>query len=103
MTAGFAEITDGLPTYAELLERTDAPAGSIWGLFGDDDEIAGLLGSLPLDDPEDDGDVIDVEEEVVDELGEPTSADLLDDEIIEIDVPAMPELPKGYVAEPDPD
>jgi hypothetical protein len=31
--------SDGLPSYAELLARTDAPAGSIWGLFGDDDEI----------------------------------------------------------------
>ena len=33
---------DGLPSYAELLERTDAPAGSVWGLFGDDDEIGAL-------------------------------------------------------------
>jgi kynurenine formamidase len=36
------EIGDGLPNYAELLARTDAPAGSIWGLFGDDDEIGAL-------------------------------------------------------------
>jgi kynurenine formamidase len=38
--------TDGLPTYAELLARTDAPAGSIWGVFGDGDEI-GALNLLP--------------------------------------------------------
>lgn len=33
---------DGLPTYAELLDRTDAPPGSVWGLFGDNDEIGAL-------------------------------------------------------------
>ena len=27
-----------LPTYAELPRRADAPAGSSWGVFGDDDE-----------------------------------------------------------------
>jgi hypothetical protein len=32
-------VDDGLPSYAELLARTDAPPGSIWGLFGADDEI----------------------------------------------------------------
>ena len=42
MTAGNPGVTDGLPTYAELLERTDAPAGSVWGLFGADDEIGAL-------------------------------------------------------------
>ncbi|MCP9951966.1 cyclase family protein [Actinomadura madurae] len=30
------------PTYAELLARTDAPAGSAWGLFGPDDELGTL-------------------------------------------------------------
>lgn len=30
------------PTYAELRARTDAPAGSAWGLFGDDDELGTL-------------------------------------------------------------
>ena len=68
-------------------------------------DIAGLLGSLPLDDPEDDGDVaLDDDDDVADELAEPTPADLLDDEIIEIDVPVVadaPQVPKGYVAEPD--
>ena len=28
-----------LPTYAELSEREDAPRGSNWGLFGDDDQL----------------------------------------------------------------
>lgn len=28
-----------LPTYAELMERKDAPAGSAWGLFGPDDHV----------------------------------------------------------------
>ena len=71
------------------------------GLFGDDDEIAGLLGALPLDEPEDEGDLGDGDDDIVDELVEPTPADLLDEEIIEIDVPAVPAVPKGYVAEPD--
>ncbi len=30
------------PTYAELLDRTDAPAGSSWGLFGADDQLGTL-------------------------------------------------------------
>ena len=30
---------DSLPTYSQLLERTDAPAGSNWGLFGKDDQL----------------------------------------------------------------
>lgn len=38
-----------LPTYAELLARTDAPAGSSWGLFGDDDQV-GTLNFLALGD-----------------------------------------------------
>jgi kynurenine formamidase len=37
-----------LPTYAELLARTDAPPGTAWGLFGPDDE----LGTLNLLTPE---------------------------------------------------
>src|SRR5262245_47963928 len=37
-----------LPTYAELLARTDAPAGTSWGLFGERDE----LGTLNLLTPE---------------------------------------------------
>jgi len=38
----------GLPDYAGLLARTDAPAGSSWGLFGPDDD----LGTLNLLTPE---------------------------------------------------
>jgi hypothetical protein len=30
---------DGLPTYAELSERSDAPRGTNWGVFGADDEL----------------------------------------------------------------
>jgi len=37
-----------LPTYRELLERDDAPAGSTWGLFGEGDQ----LGCLNLVTPE---------------------------------------------------
>ena len=37
-----------LPLYRELLARTDAPPGTAWGLFGDDDE----LGTLNLLTPE---------------------------------------------------
>ena len=33
---------DRLPSYAELLERADAPAPSTWGLFGADDEVGAL-------------------------------------------------------------
>ena len=31
-----------IPTYQELLARTDAPAGSAWGVFGDDDGVGTL-------------------------------------------------------------
>mgnify|MGYP001575942514 FL=1 len=31
-----------LPDYNELLERTDAPPGSSWGLFGKDDQLGTL-------------------------------------------------------------
>ncbi|NIH87106.1 cyclase family protein [Amycolatopsis granulosa] len=31
-----------VPTYAELRKRTDAPAGSAWGVFGPDDELGTL-------------------------------------------------------------
>ncbi len=30
---------DGLPSYAELSERSDAPRGTNWGLFGKDDQL----------------------------------------------------------------
>lgn len=34
-----------VPSYAELLQRTDAPPGSSWGVFGNDDEL-GMLNFL---------------------------------------------------------
>ena len=34
-----------LPSYDELLQRTDAPAGAAWGLFGQDDEL-GIINLL---------------------------------------------------------
>src|SRR5918994_1554737 len=37
-----------LPTYADLMKRTDAPAGSAWGLFGPDDHI-GTINLLSSD------------------------------------------------------
>ena len=71
-------------------------------LFGDDEGIAGLLGSLPLDEPEDEGDLGEGDDEIVDDLVEPSPEDLLDDgDILELDVPAVPDVPKSYVAEPD--
>lgn len=39
------ESTDSFPSYDELLRRTDAPAGSSWGLFGDGDQL-GMLNFL---------------------------------------------------------
>jgi kynurenine formamidase len=38
-----------LPSYAELLERTDAPPGSTWSLFGADDQL-GTLNLLRFND-----------------------------------------------------
>jgi len=32
----------GLPTYAELCARQDAPAGTAWGVFGSDDQLGSL-------------------------------------------------------------
>src|SRR5579883_1515951 len=36
---GAMPAPDGLPTYAELSERSDAPRGTNWGLFGADDQL----------------------------------------------------------------
>jgi kynurenine formamidase len=36
------ELQEHLPTYAELLERKDAPAGSSWGLWGQEDACGAL-------------------------------------------------------------
>lgn len=41
--------TDQLPSYAELLARSDAPPGSSWGLFGPDDQL-GTLNFLVFND-----------------------------------------------------
>jgi DNA-directed RNA polymerase subunit beta' len=97
-----------LPEVLELEEGDD--------LFGDDDEVRGLLGALALDEPlEEDGDTsASSEDEAGDELAataeidEPTPEDLLADddedaEVLEVDAdaPAAPEIPKGFVAEPD--
>lgn len=38
-------LPDRVPSYAELRERTDAPPGSSWGIFGEDDEL-GMLNFL---------------------------------------------------------
>lgn len=51
MTAPRMEISEPepaptpFPSYAELRERTDAPAGSSWGVFGDGDQL-GMLNNL---------------------------------------------------------
>jgi DNA-directed RNA polymerase subunit beta' len=76
-------------------------------LLGDEEEIAGLLGSLPLDEPEDDGVLADDEDdEIGDDLSEPSPEDLLaedgDDEVLEaVDTAAAPDVPKGFIAEAD--
>ncbi|MHB8515197.1 MAG: DNA-directed RNA polymerase subunit beta' [Dehalococcoidia bacterium] len=75
-------------------------------LFEGDEGIAGLLGALGVEEPEEDaGEALDEAEEDADEIAEPSAEDLLvtDDDVVEIDVPAVdvPPLPKGYVAEPD--
>jgi DNA-directed RNA polymerase subunit beta' len=76
-------------------------------LFDEDDEIAGLLGSLALDEPSGDGDPLDDDEDLVDEPDEPSPEDLLaeaDDDLLEVDdepAPPAPEMAKGFVAEPD--
>jgi DNA-directed RNA polymerase subunit beta' len=81
-------------------------------LFGDDeDEVRGLLGALALDEPDDGEEPAEAEGDDDDapaaEISEPSPEDLLseddDDEVLEIeaDAPAAPEIPKGFVAEPD--
>ncbi len=77
-------------------------------LFGDEDEdLAGLLGSLPLDEPEEEPESPSEEsEEVEEEIEEPSPEDLLaqDDDVLDLDVPTEPDVPglsKGFIAEPD--
>jgi DNA-directed RNA polymerase subunit beta' len=83
-----------LPEVLELDEGDD--------LFEADEEIAGLLGSLPLDEPEDAGELVD-DEEIIDDIDEPSPADLLADaDVLEIDdAPVALPVAKGFVAEPD--
>jgi DNA-directed RNA polymerase subunit beta' len=77
-------------------------------LLEDDEELAGLLSSLTLNDDEElEGNVIDEDEdEDVAAPDEPSVEDLLADEdaeVLEIDdgsAPATAAIPKGYVAEP---
>jgi hypothetical protein len=78
--------------------------------FGDEDDIAGLLGTLPLDEPEDEEGAVAVDEddEELPDIDEPSPEDLLSEdqeaEVLDIDEPEVtPEdtLPKGFVAEPD--
>jgi hypothetical protein len=35
-------VSESLPSFQELLRRTDAPPGSTWGLFGTDDQLGTL-------------------------------------------------------------
>jgi DNA-directed RNA polymerase subunit beta' len=78
-------------------------------LFTDDEDgIAGLLGSLALDEPIDEEALEDTdEEEIIDEVLEPSAEDLLGDDEeapvleVEAEAPTVPEIPRGYVAEPD--
>src|SRR5262245_40183039 len=35
-------VPDRLPSYKELLTRTDAPPGSAWGLYGREDEVGAI-------------------------------------------------------------
>jgi hypothetical protein len=89
-----------IPEMLELEEGDD--------LFGDDDEVAGLLGALSLEEPDDLPEPGEEDDDLsADDISEPTREDLLDEDAdepvldIEADVPAAPELPKGFVAEPD--
>ena len=75
----------------------------------EDDEIAGLLGALTLDeevDEETEGEDTDEGDES-DDIAEPSPEDLLgddDDDVLDIDATttaSVPEIPKGYIAEPD--
>lgn len=49
MARADGEALAGLPSYAALRLRTDAPPGSSWGLFGPDDQV-GTLNFLRLND-----------------------------------------------------
>ena len=74
----------------------------------EDDEIAGLLGALTLDDADETGIEAALEledtDDIVAEISEPTPEDLLaedDDDVLEVDAAPAPEVPRGFVAEPN--
>jgi len=92
-----------LPEVLELEEGDD--------LFGDDDEVRGLLGALALDEPDDaDTDLAadDDDDDTPSDIDEPSREDLLaedddDDDVLDVDddASAVPDIPKGFIAEPD--
>ena len=70
--------------------------------FGDDEGVAGLLGALPLDEP----DEIDfASDDANDEIAEPSPEDLLvvddDTEVLDIDGPEVPAIAKALPVEPE--
>jgi DNA-directed RNA polymerase subunit beta' len=75
-----------LPDVMELEEADD--------LFGDDDEIAGLIGSLPLD--ADDADLGGSDEDEG-----PDADELLDPELLDLDDEPAPKISSAFIAEPD--
>jgi hypothetical protein len=80
-----------LPDVLELEESED--------LFGDDDEIAGLIGSLPLEGEDEEG-TFDADDES-EEDASPLSEDLLESEdLLDLDEPT-PKISSAYIAEPD--
>ncbi len=75
-------------------------------LFGDDEEVAGLLASLPVDELEDvEIDLAGEDEDEIDEIAEPSPEDLLvvddDAEVLDIDLPGVPVIAKGLPVEPE--
>jgi len=82
----------------EVLELEDADE-----LFADEDEIAGLLGALPLGDDEvDDIAIADDADDLED--AEPSPAELLETEdLLDLEDAEAPKVPSAFVAEPDED
>jgi DNA-directed RNA polymerase subunit beta' len=74
-------------------------------LFDDDEEVAGLLGSLPLDEPDDIDFDSDGDEDEIDEITEPSPEDLLvvdgDAGVLDIDLPGVPVMSKALPVEPE--
>ena len=85
-----------LPEVLELEEGDD--------LFADEDEIAGLLGALPLDDESESPESVDEESalEAVLEDEEPSPDDLLETaDLLDLDEEAPPKISPAFVADPD--